>query len=205
MRVTCLTRQAALSPWGHGSTRAAFSTIRLGSVHPKYARGPLMKIALYGSIASVGLASTLAQSPVHCEDPHAAAESPPRNVEHIHEFPNDLPPPPQSSVSLYGLSFGVVTGICAGIFVKKGAKAIAFVVGGVFVLLQYLQSLSFIRVNWAHIDSRFEQRFYIAQADGTANAPSVRSVLRWLIDFLTADFQPRASFLAGLALGLRIG
>jgi len=27
----------------------------------------------------------------------------------------------------------------------------------------------------------------------------------WVVDFLTADFQSRASFVAGLALGLRIG
>ena len=47
-----------------------------------------------------------------------------------------LPPPPQSSVNAYELTFGTVCGICAGVFVKKGAKALAFVMGGVFVLLQ---------------------------------------------------------------------
>ena len=48
----------------------------------------------------------------------------------------DLPPPPQSSVNMYELTFGTVCGVCAGIFVKKGAKALAFFFGGVFVLLQ---------------------------------------------------------------------
>lgn len=47
-----------------------------------------------------------------------------------------LPPHPESSVSLYELSFGTVAGICAGVFIKKGAKAVAFFLGGVFVLLQ---------------------------------------------------------------------
>lgn len=47
-----------------------------------------------------------------------------------------LPPPPQSSVDKYGLTFGTVCGICAGVFVKKGAKVLAFFFGGVFVLLQ---------------------------------------------------------------------
>ena len=48
----------------------------------------------------------------------------------------DIPPPPTSTVSLYELSFGTVAGICAGVFVKKGAKMVAFALGGVFVLLQ---------------------------------------------------------------------
>ena len=39
-------------------------------------------------------------------------------------------------MSLYQLGFGTVAGLCAGIFVKKGAKAAAWLLGGVFVLLQ---------------------------------------------------------------------
>lgn len=50
--------------------------------------------------------------------------------------PPEYPPPPASSVSLYELSFGTVTGICAGVFIKKGAKAAAWFLGGIFVLLQ---------------------------------------------------------------------
>lgn len=37
---------------------------------------------------------------------------------------------------MFELSFGAVTGICAGVFVKKGAKAVAWFLGGIFVLLQ---------------------------------------------------------------------
>jgi FUN14 domain-containing protein 1 len=47
-----------------------------------------------------------------------------------------LPPPPSSSVRPYELTFGTVCGVCAGVFIKKGARALAFVLGGVFVLLQ---------------------------------------------------------------------
>ena len=43
---------------------------------------------------------------------------------------------PTSSVSLYELGFGTVAGICAGVFVKKGVKAAAWLLGGIFVLLQ---------------------------------------------------------------------
>jgi hypothetical protein len=51
---------------------------------------------------------------------------------------SELPSPPQSSIKTYELTFGAVCGICAGVFIKKGAKAIAFLLGGVFVLLQVL-------------------------------------------------------------------
>jgi hypothetical protein len=52
------------------------------------------------------------------------------------------PPPPASSepaasiLNPYELGFGAVCGLCAGVFVKKGAKLLAFALGGVFVLLQ---------------------------------------------------------------------
>lgn len=42
----------------------------------------------------------------------------------------------KSIVSLPTLTFGAVCGICAGVFVKKGFKLVAFFLGGVFVLLQ---------------------------------------------------------------------
>ena len=41
-----------------------------------------------------------------------------------------------SQVSGYQLGFGAVCGVCTGIFVKKGLKAIAFLLGGVFVFMQ---------------------------------------------------------------------
>ena len=50
-------------------------------------------------------------------------------------------PPPESILDLYQLSFGAVCGVCTGVFVKKGLRAIAFLLGGVFVLLQVSFSL----------------------------------------------------------------
>ncbi|KAF9052970.1 FUN14 family-domain-containing protein, partial [Panaeolus papilionaceus] len=114
-------------------------------------------------------------------------------------------PLPASSVSLYELGFGTVAGICAGIFVKKGAKMAAWFMGGIFVLLQYLRAQNFVRVDWKAVGSRFENLFYTTDATGSKKAPTVVSLWRWLVDFLTADFQPRASFLSGFVLGLRIG
>jgi|SRR6266702_3046631 len=64
--------------------------------------------------------------------------------------PEGLPPPPQSSIDKYGLTFGTVCGICAGVFVKRGAKALAFFFGGIFVLLQVSCVLSH---RWARLKS----------------------------------------------------
>jgi len=119
--------------------------------------------------------------------------------------PADLPPPPESSVDKYGLTFGAVCGICAGVFVKRGTKILAFFFGGIFVLLQYLGSASIIKIDWSKAAARFESLVYTTEANGVRGPPSVYSLWRWLVDFLTADFQPRASFIAGFALGIRIG
>ncbi|KAJ7940736.1 FUN14 family-domain-containing protein [Mycena leptocephala] len=119
---------------------------------------------------------------------------------------SEIPPPPASSVNVYELTFGTVAGICAGVFIKKGAKAVAFFLGGVFVLLQYFGSFGVLKVDWESMGTRFQQLFYTTDPKtGSKATPTIYSLWRWLVDFLTADFQPRASFIAGLALGLRIG
>lgn len=53
--------------------------------------------------------------------------------------------------------------------------------------------------------TRFENLFYTVDAQGAKRPPNVASLLRWFVNFLTADFQQRASFIAGFALGLRLG
>jgi hypothetical protein len=82
------------------------------------------------SLYSLGLGLTFLsynslRKPVLCE-----AAVTPRPVKH------DAGPPPQSMVDFYQLGFGTVCGICTGVFLKKGLRAIAFLLGGVFVLLQ---------------------------------------------------------------------
>jgi len=148
-------------------------------------------------VSALGLGISFFTTPsVHCDAPVRA----PTPV-----VAATSPPPPESIVNLYELGFGTVCGLCAGVFVKKGAKALAFVLGGVFVLLQYLGSLNVLRVDWIKMGSRFENLFYTTDARGQKQAPSASSTWNWLVDFLTADFQKRASFIAGLALGLRVG
>ncbi|CAL1704905.1 unnamed protein product [Somion occarium] len=192
------------------NTFSSFSRFSISSTPPSASRledAPMSSLRyrkLYqaAGLAGLGLGLSLfGTSIVHCEpvpssDPVTAPPRPPDDP---------LPPPPQSSVNFYELTFGTVCGICAGVFVKKGAKMLAFVLGGVFVLLQYLNSLNLLRVNWTNMGQRFENAFYTRDAQGVRRPPNVGSLFRWIVDFLTSDFQPRASFIAGLALGLRIG
>ena len=72
-------------------------------------------------------------------------------------------------------------------------------------IFKYLGSISVVRVDWARIAARFEDRFYTKDVHGSRRPPNLYSLWNRLVDFLAADFQPRASFIAGLALGLRIG
>lgn len=46
---------------------------------------------------------------------------------------------------------------------------------------------------------------YTKDPTSRKKAPNVYSLWNWIVDFLTADFQQRASFVAGFALGLRVG
>jgi len=111
-------------------------------------------------------------------------------------------------------------GVCAGVFVKKGTKALAWLFGGAFVFLQVsaayldvvewktflfemhscgftnstLGTTSIIKIDWSKAAARFEGLFYTVDAQGTRRPPNVYSLWRRLVDFLTADFQPRASF-----------
>ncbi|KAG0705914.1 FUN14 family-domain-containing protein [Suillus ampliporus] len=161
-------------------------------------RGPLLLPSLLTATGTAGIIlgiATYTAPTIRCDSKDTQGSAP------------ALPqaPPPESTVNLYELSFGTVSGICAGVFIKKGAKMVAFFLGGVFVLLQYLSSMTLVRVDWDRMASRFENLLYTKDELGNKRAPTISSLWRWVVDFLTADFQPRASFIAGLALGLRVG
>jgi len=181
----------------HNRITADISVVR----HNARSRGlslPLLFTAT--GVAGVGLSLSAFNSPtIYCD-----ASTTIRNDYAAHT-PENLPPPPTSSVSLYELSFGTVCGLCSGVFIKKGAKALAFFLGGVFVLLQYLASSSVIHVDWGRIATRFENMIYTKDPTSRKKAPNVYSLWSWIVDFLTANFQQRASFVAGFALGVRVG
>ncbi|RPD66284.1 hypothetical protein L226DRAFT_609153 [Lentinus tigrinus ALCF2SS1-7] len=161
------------------------------------------------SITGVGLAVTFLAAPIiYCDpvQPKKVAETTSQTQDSAASptYP-PLPPPPQSSVNYYQLTFGTVCGICAGVFVKKGARFVAFALGGVFVILQYFGSTSLVRVDWTRAATRFENLFYTKDPSGVSRPPNIGSLFRWIVDFLTADFPPRATFIAGFLLGLRVG
>ena len=169
------------------------------------------------SVAHVGLmaggsallagAYTWAMSPAQCESPLRTAvgseTEPPMPAA-------QSPEEAKSIVSLYQLSFGTVCGLCAGVFIKKGLKLIATVLGAGFVLLQYLASRNMLKINWSSMESAYKSG--VDSLAGTpraldehkAGSPLVR-IWKNTINFLTANFQQRATFVAGLVLGMRLG
>ena len=143
--------------------------------------------------------------------------------------------PTQSILSPYQLSFGAICGVCAGIFVKKGAKFVAFTFGAVYVLMQvspvssasparnpgplcrchytdqrpsivplhsstfsgvpqYFSSRSIININWNKLGSRYDALFGSKTAEGKVAAPTVEGVGRWIVDFMTANFQRESHY-----------
>ena len=71
--------------------------------------------------------------------------------------------------------------------------------------IQYLNSVGIITVNWSKVGARYNKYFATPDETGKEVAPTVGRLFGWLINFLTADFAPRATFLAGFMLGLRVG
>ncbi|WVQ98960.1 hypothetical protein IAU59_006092 [Kwoniella sp. CBS 9459] len=155
---------------------------------------------MLGIGAAVGLTSFSLASPsrqVRCDSLFSSSSG--------NNNPLGNEPAPESILSVYELSFGAVCGICSGVFIKKGARAIAFLLGGVFILLQYLSSKSLVTVDWAKLGSRYDSAFGSKTSAGGYRGPTVGGVWNRIVDFLTSNFQQRASFLAGLVLGLRLG
>ncbi|KAI5474760.1 FUN14 family protein [Pseudohyphozyma bogoriensis] len=164
------------------------------------------RLALAISLPTLAISLPLlanAKEPLQCASDRTYARSPELEV----NVPSASggPPPrkePESIVNVYELGFGTVAGICTGVFVKKGLKALAFALGGVFVLLQYFSSRSFININWGNITSSYDAA--ITKRAGPSGSNRVAGLWRWFIDFVGADIQGRATFVAGVVLGLRL-
>lgn len=50
---------------------------------------------------------------------------------------------------------------------------------------------------WMKLGSRYSKQFNMASVDGKSVAPTVRRLFNWIVDFSTADFQPRATYVLG--------
>ncbi|GAA5938741.1 FUN14 domain-containing protein [Sporobolomyces koalae] len=134
-----------------------------------------------------------------------------RSYAHVSSIP---PPPPatpeykeaESILNLRDLGFGTVSGICVGVFVKKGLRAAAFFLGGIFVFMQYMSSRSLININWSGLTNSYDK--FITSKAGPSSAQGgnrLGGLWTWFIDFVGADVQSRATFVAGVLLGFRIG
>ncbi|WWC60872.1 uncharacterized protein I303_103448 [Kwoniella dejecticola CBS 10117] len=144
--------------------------------------------------------SFLPNRQVRCE----SLFSPSSSAGSTNNGPLPADPPPGSILSVYELSFGAICGICSGVFIKKGARAIAFLLGGVFILLQYMSSKSYIHVDWAKLGGKYDSAFGTKSSTGY-RGPTIGGLYNKIVDFLTSNFQQRASFIAGLVLGIRLG
>ncbi len=112
---------------GAFSRTAAFAGLGLGLSFLKPATIHCERMSVLSSFQPrVSHTITSANPPV--PGPPVASRTP--------DVPAPSPPPHTSIVNIYELSFGTVCGLCAGVFVKKGAIALAYVFGGIFVLLQ---------------------------------------------------------------------
>lgn len=161
-------------------------------------------------IAAAGLSAFTSQR-VQCESarPYATPSSSPVSVETKGDT-TTVSTEPQSIVNVYQLSFGTICGVCAGVFIKKGLKLIAFLLGGCYILLQYLNSQKLVQVNWSAINSRYDKLVGSAAGPETGSVrgysgSTLQRIWNRTTNFLMADFQPRATFMAGLVLGLRLG
>ncbi|KDE09499.1 hypothetical protein MVLG_00399 [Microbotryum lychnidis-dioicae p1A1 Lamole] len=164
------------------------------------------RLALAASLplVAVGLGASR-QQPIRCaSDTRAYAQTTSAQTGALGAY--DEPLPAESIINLRDLSFGTVSGICVGFFVKKGLKAVAFALGGVFVFLQYMSSRSLLQINWGAITNSYDS--FIAKRAGppaSAGGNRITGLWSWFVDFVSADVQSRATFIAGILLGFRLG
>lgn len=60
-----------------------------------------------------------------------------------------------------------------------------------------------VNVDWKSMASRYDR--VVDGYAGTGAGSRAKRLGNRVVDFLLADFPPRATFVAGLALGLRVG
>lgn len=128
---------AASSSFSAGRPRSSSTPLQAGLARRRFGTSSSSSDGRSGSWASsvslgvvalsaLGWAHSRAgSSPIHCDSAPLPPPPPPASADS-----------PSSIINPYELGFGTVCGLCAGVFVKKGAKLLAFALGGVFVLLQ---------------------------------------------------------------------
>lgn len=94
------------------------------------------------------------------------------------------------------LGFGGVAGLAVGYAAKKLTKLLALLLGCVFILLQLAAYEGFVTVNWGAVQGRAEHLW---------STPQGLTLADRLWDILTANLPFGSGFVAGFALGLKLG
>ena len=68
-----------------------------------------------------------------------------------------------------------------------------------------MSSRSLVTIHWSSIESTWDSLLGRHTPAGYTKSNRVMGIGARAVDFLTADVQSRATFLAGLALGMRLG
>ncbi|RUS19163.1 FUN14 family-domain-containing protein [Endogone sp. FLAS-F59071] len=120
--------------------------------------------------------------------------------------PNIITPPRtnRSIVRPSELAFGTSLGFCTGYLIKKVGRVFALMVGVTFVLLQYLSFKGLVTVHWDRMAWHYTNQLD-KDKDGKVTASDLRTIMAALLDFLTANFQFKSTFVGGFYAGLRYG
>jgi len=98
------------------------------------------------------------------------------------------------------LGFGGVLGFCTGYAAKQVTKAVAVVVGVLFVVLQTLAHYGFIDVKWDQVKAKIVKVFDV-DGDGKFNAADAKTILKGSFSVLKAKLPEASSFVPGFYYG----
>ena len=94
------------------------------------------------------------------------------------------------------LGVGGIAGFCVGYFTKKAAKLAAFIVGGLFILIQVAAYYGFVEINWGAAESAVQT---------AAHSGAIDSAAHRFFTVLVHNLPFGAAFLGGFYLGLKKG
>jgi len=94
------------------------------------------------------------------------------------------------------MTFGGLAGYAVGYALKKVGRALALLLGLLFIALQLLAQAGYVQVDWTRIQRDVEP--FLQQ-------PGLQGLWERLLSTLTHNLPFGASFVGGLLLGLRAG
>ena len=97
---------------------------------------------------------------------------------------------------LAGLGFGGMAGAVVGYAAKKLTKMLAILLGALFVVIQLLAYNGFIEVDWVAVQNTAEQ---------AVDSEESRSAAEQAWQILTANLPWGGGFVAGFAIGFKLG